>query len=118
MTGKEAEVIVRELVKIRELLERQDTTRLLTAEDVADRLRVSADYVYRHAVELGGVRLQVGNGKRRLLRFPVAAVDRAIERRAADEVDTDTGVRTETVEGVDLLPVGRVGAKRSKRRAS
>lgn len=111
MTGEQAEVIVQELVKIRTLLERQDTTRLLTAEDVADRLRVSADYVYRHAAELGGVRLQVGDGKRRLLRFPVAAVDRAIERRTADEVDTDS-VRTETVEGVDLLPVGRVGAQR------
>ena len=105
MTGEQAEVIIEELVKIRQLLERQDSTRLLTAEDVADRLQVSADYVYRHAVELGGVRLQVGDGKRKLLRFPVAAVDRWADGRAEER--TSTEVRTETVEGIELLPVGR-----------
>ena len=110
MTGKEAGAILQELVKIRELLERQDTTRLLTAEDVANRLKVSADYVYRHAVELGGVRLQVGDGKRRLLRFPVAAVDRVAEDRAWEAATTNE-VRTETAEGVELLPVGRPGSR-------
>ena len=37
----------------------------LTAEQIAERLGVSTDYVYRHQRQLGGVKLS-----RRVLRFP------------------------------------------------
>jgi excisionase family DNA binding protein len=46
---------------------------LLTASEAAERLGVTADYVYRHADELGARRL--GSGPRARLRFPEDALD-------------------------------------------
>ena len=48
---------------------------LLDAGEAAKRLRVSRDYVYAHAADLGAI--PIGDGERPRLRFPVAEIDRA-----------------------------------------
>ena len=53
--------------------------RLLDSQAVADMLGVSEDWVRDHAAELGAIR--VGDGPKGTLRFEVARVRRALERR-------------------------------------
>src|SRR4051794_30907328 len=53
---------------------------LLTAEEVATRLRLSTWWVYSHAAELGGIKL--GAGKRAPLRFTAEGVDDYLARRS------------------------------------
>lgn len=104
MTTEQANLIVEELGRIRRLLERQDLNRLLTVEEVAERLAVSCDYVYRHANQLGAVRL--GEGQRQPLRFPANVVERATCQDSESRSTSST--RVETLDGVELLPVGGV----------
>ena len=54
-----------------------DDGRLLTAEAVADRLSVAVRWVYRHADDLGAIRLS-----EKCLRFPCASVDAYVSRRS------------------------------------
>ena len=102
------QAMLAELRKIRELLERQDSTGLLTVEQVATKLQVSTDYVYRHAVELGAVRLPTKDGVRKLVRFPANVVERVAESKlnTEDSTTSECSLRTETHDGVELLPVG------------
>ena len=51
---------------------------LLTADEVADVLKVHRKWVYRHADELDAVRLS-----RKIIRFPREALERYIRRRKA-----------------------------------
>jgi hypothetical protein len=57
----------------------------LSAKDVAKRLRMSREWVYQHAEELGASR--IGNGRRPRLRFPPRVVEsrdiQPASRRAA-----------------------------------
>ena len=48
--------------------------RWLDAQEVAERLGVSREWVYEHADELGARR--IGNGRRPRLRFPAHSLDR------------------------------------------
>ena len=52
--------------------------RLLTAEAVADRLSVDVRWIYRHADDLGAIRLS-----EKCLRFPCATVDAYLRGRCA-----------------------------------
>jgi hypothetical protein len=56
--------------------------RLLDSQAVACMLGVSEDWVRDHAAELGAIR--VGDGPRGMLRFEVARVRTALERRRVD----------------------------------
>jgi hypothetical protein len=102
------QAILAELSKIRELLERQDSTGLLTVEEVATKLRVSTDLVYRNATEWGAIRLPTKDGQRKLVRFPANVVERVAESRlnTEDPTTSECSLRTETHDGVELLPVG------------
>jgi excisionase family DNA binding protein len=102
MTTEQADLILQELGEIRRLLERQDSTRLLTVEEAANRLSVSVDYCYRHANRLGAIRL--GEGQRQPLRFPANVVELAMAKDPDSRSTSST--RVETVGGVELLPVG------------
>ena len=53
-----------------------DPDRLLTVDEVAQRLRASRRFVYAHRKALGGLALS-----KRALRFPEAAVARYLARR-------------------------------------
>lgn len=53
-----------------------ETDPLLTADEVAERLGASRPWVYRHAADLGAIRLT-----RKKLRFPQSEVDRYLRRR-------------------------------------
>ena len=67
--------ISHELSCIRRLLEGQvGSTTWLSAEEVAERLGVSRDFVYAHQEELGAQRLSTGARPR--LRFDTRSVDR------------------------------------------
>ena len=100
MTTEQADAILHELVAIRRLLEQNDSTRLLTVEQVAERLGTSTDYVYRNSDRLGAMRL--GEGERQPLRFPANVVELA----TAKESRAASSTRVETAAGVELLPVG------------
>ncbi len=87
-------------------------TGLVGAATVADTLGVSRDYVYRHARELGAVRL--GTGEKARLRFDLEAVLAAVTAEPAARADTTrTHVRagkrhprqSTTTSGAPLLPV-------------
>lgn len=59
---------------------------LLTAQQVAERFGVSAEWVRDHAAELGVVRL--GDGKRPRLRFELSKVTAALTARSAGKPST------------------------------
>jgi hypothetical protein len=76
---------------------------LLDTAEVARRFNVSRDFVYRHATELGAIRL--GDGLRARLRFSLATV---AERLAADSVPPPKPTRPRRREAhgaVELLPI-------------
>jgi len=52
---------------------------LVGARELAEELAVSLDYVYTHAVELGGMRL--GSGPKARIRFDLDRARRALEAR-------------------------------------
>jgi predicted DNA-binding transcriptional regulator AlpA len=61
-----------------EAISKPEDGRLLTAEAVADRLSVDVRWVYRHADDLGAIRLS-----EKCLRFPRATVDAYLRSRCA-----------------------------------
>jgi hypothetical protein len=63
-------VAARVVARLAELLDVNGTEPMIDAAEVARRLGVSRDYVYRHAHELGGVRR--GDGTKAPLRFDPA----------------------------------------------
>jgi AraC-like DNA-binding protein len=69
-------------VRVAELLreEAPSDARLLPASEVARRFGLSRDYLYRHAEELGAVR--VGDGKRPRLRFDPEVVAERLSARS------------------------------------
>jgi hypothetical protein len=72
-----AEATARRLV---EMVDPQTKTfGLVDARELADELAVSLDYVYAHAVELGGMRL--GSGPKARIRFDLDRVRQALEAR-------------------------------------
>lgn len=94
--------------RIADVLGPQHPTRLplLTVDQVAARLNVAPDFVYRHQAELGAVRL--GPGPKAPLRFEPEAVEGFL-RRADPPVPSKPGRKragTRVRTRVDLLPVG------------
>lgn len=84
------------------------TGALVDVAEVARRFGVSNDYVYRHADELGAIRL--GEGKRSRLRFDLNDVARRIAERGAVREPEAKPVRQQGCavrrgRGADLLPV-------------
>jgi excisionase family DNA binding protein len=85
----------------------------VSAQEVADYLGCSRDYVYEHAVELGARRL--GTGPKARLRFSLEDVEAAITWAAGREsVLPESGMversnqrrrRMPMGTGVDLLPI-------------
>jgi len=70
----DVEAMARRVVELLQEVERpKPAGALLTASEAAERLGVDRDFIYRHADELGAVRL--GNGPRARLRFPEDALD-------------------------------------------
>lgn len=55
----------------------------LTVAQLAERLAVSATWVYENAGALGAVRL--GDGKRATLRFPASAIARYLDQQAGGD---------------------------------
>jgi hypothetical protein len=78
---------------------------LIDAAEVARRFSLSRDYVYRHADDLGAVRL--GDGPKARLRFSPAKVDEALggssERESQPKRESVRPVRRG--HGVTLLPI-------------
>jgi hypothetical protein len=74
---------------------------LVDAAAIARRFGVSRDFVYRHADELGGVRL--GDGPRARLRFDPAKVGRAL--RGSPEKPIPTTRRRAPRRSPSLLPI-------------
>ncbi len=64
---------------------REQGERLMTADDVAAQIGLSADWVRAHADELGGRR--IGTGPRGRWRFPASAVDAWSVRETSAEFD-------------------------------
>jgi len=88
-------------------------TTLVDVETVARYLGVSADYVYRHADELGARRLPSagragGKGTKRRLRFSLAELDKQLKAR------TTCSASRESEEGEP--PVGMPKRRRRRRR--
>jgi hypothetical protein len=85
------------------------TGRWVDAAALADHLSVTADYVYRHADRLGGVRL--GTGPRARLRFDVGLVDRLLRDQVVEQPQARTATRKRRprkdtpVDLVPLLPI-------------
>jgi predicted DNA-binding transcriptional regulator AlpA len=64
-----------DLIRMEGLIERAGSgQRWLDAQEVAQRLGVSREWVYEHADELGARR--IGSGRRPRLRFPALSLDR------------------------------------------
>jgi excisionase family DNA binding protein len=80
LDAESVEAVARRVADL--LREDTPTTDMLTVAEVARRFRVSRDYVYRHADELGAVR--VGNGSRPRLRFDLDRVAEALTSRSED----------------------------------
>lgn len=97
--------------RVAELLRDETPTQpgALTADEVAERLGVSRDHVYRHAAELGGKRM--GDGPRARLRFPVDAINRYLAIETPEAKPTRRQRRSGPRSNVELLPVkGRKAA--------
>ncbi len=83
---------------------------LVDAATAADKLGVSRDYVYRHARELGVVRL--GTGEKARLRFDLERVLAAVSADRPTQVHPTPPTaparpnrRTNTTSGFPLLPI-------------
>lgn len=87
----------------------------LTVKQAAERLGTSAKWVYEHAEELGASRR--GNGPKARLRFDPAELDAYVESRRkgpCPPVPSPVGRRREQEPSVELLPIGRRRAVRSR----
>lgn len=88
----------------------------LTVDDVAVRLSVTRDYVYRHARQLGGVKLPGGEHGQGRWRFPPERLQAALETATGDPPTTPARVRqsrsgraTRPVTNTGLLPIRGAG---------
>lgn len=79
---------------------------LLTVAEVAERLAVSQDFVYRHADELGGVRL--GGGLKPRLRFDEREVAEYV-RACSNSRRTDVGSNASVWRGLHRGGPGQSG---------
>ena len=102
--GESVEALARRLVEL--LREEGFGPVLVGPAELARRLGVSEDYVYRHAEELGVIRL--GLGPKSPLRFDPVAVIARLRARAGEEPLTPQRRKAGAVRRVrdtDLLPI-------------
>jgi hypothetical protein len=105
LSPEDHEAIARRVVELLRDQDRAGPGCWQTADQVALRLGVSRDYVYRHADELGARRL--GEGPRAHLRFDPAAV--AAYGRSDDPIEQVSARASRSRRGpthdVELLPI-------------
>lgn len=107
LTADEIEAIAR---RVAELVRPKPTIGLADADEVAEILGMSRSWVYRHANELGAIR--VGTGRRARLRFDRERVRVIAEQFNADATGSTQGpAPSATIDapppGVELLPARR-----------